>query len=104
AFYAAWNWHFLVLLLGSIAANYLTGRALQSAIRENHDRRARRLLIGGVAFNLILLSVFKYANFFLDNLNALAATDFTAGRIILPLGISFFTFEQIGFLADLRRG
>jgi len=103
-FYAVWDWHFLVLLLGSIGANYRFGQAIQVAVQNHNDRRAGWFLILGITFNLLLIGVFKYAVFMVYNVNAIAGTDFVIGQIILPLGISFFTFEQISFLVDLRRG
>ena len=61
-------------------------------------------MTAAIALNLEVLGVFKYAYFTVTNLNALFGADFTLGSIILPLGISFFTFEQISFLVDVRRG
>ena len=58
----------------------------------------------GVAFNLLLLGYFKYANFFVDNLNHALGTGWMVGEIILPLGISFFTFTQIAYLVDAGQG
>jgi len=58
------------------------------------------ILILGVAFNLVLLGYFKYANFFVDSVNALTGADFFLSHIVLPIGISFFTFTQIAYLAD----
>lgn len=54
--------------------------------------------------NLLTIAAFKYAGFLTDNMNALSGTEILIGSIILPLGISFFTFEQISFLVDVRRG
>jgi D-alanyl-lipoteichoic acid acyltransferase DltB (MBOAT superfamily) len=62
------------------------------------------LLAGAVGVNLLLLGYFKYANFFADNLNHFAGTSLSIGQIILPLGISFFTFTQIAFLVDTYQG
>ncbi len=62
------------------------------------------LLAGAVGVNLILLGYFKYANFFADNLNHFTGTSLNLGEIILPLGISFFTFTQIAFLVDTYQG
>jgi alginate O-acetyltransferase complex protein AlgI len=67
--------------------------------------RPRRLLFAlSIGFNLVLLGYFKYTNFFVANLDAVTGLDMTVGKIILPLGISFFTFTQIAFLADVYRG
>ena len=62
------------------------------------------LLVGAIAVNLILLGYFKYANFFLENLNQLTGSSRPIGEFILPLGISFFTFTQIAFLVDTYQG
>jgi D-alanyl-lipoteichoic acid acyltransferase DltB (MBOAT superfamily) len=62
------------------------------------------LLASAIAVNLILLGYFKYANFFADNLNHFAGTALPIGQVILPLGISFFTFTQIAFLVDTYQG
>ena len=65
---------------------------------------ARWLLVGGVALNLAVLAFFKYADFFAGSLAALLSISHDSFNIILPLGISFFTFQQISYLIDLRRG
>jgi len=98
-FYGYWMPQFTLLLLASIAVNFAVGHAIgQSATtRRAH---ARLLLILGVVFNLGLLSYFKYANFLVDSLNAALGADWSLGRITLPIGISFFTFTQLAFLAD----
>ena len=104
-FYGAWDVRSLALLGTSILANYTIGRALQPAVERQDETRADYLLFAGVGFNLIVvLGYFKYAHFLVANLNATAGTTFKLNAIILPLGISFFTFEQIGYLADIRRG
>jgi D-alanyl-lipoteichoic acid acyltransferase DltB (MBOAT superfamily) len=103
-FYAWWDIRFCLLLGSSILINYVLGLRLAAAVASAHAARSRRLLTLGVAFNLAVLGTFKYAYFFVSNVNAFIGTDFTLGTIILPLGISFFTFEQIGYLIDIRRG
>ena len=103
-FYAFWDVRFLLLLGGSILGNYGVGAVLSRAMARGQTRRASAFLAFGVALNLIVLGVFKYAHFAADNINALFQTNFVLGQIILPLGISFFTFEQIGYLTDIRRG
>ena len=97
-FYGYWNPIYLLLILFSIVANYALGAWLAKA------RKPAVLLVIGVSLNLILLGYFKYANFFIENLNLIAGTDWNIGRIILPLAISFFTFQQISFLIDARQG
>jgi len=103
-FYGAWDARFLALLGTSILVNYGIGSLLETATDQGNATKADRLLFAGVGFNLVVLGYFKYAHFLVVNLNAATGTDFVLGAIILPLGISFFTFEQIGYLIDLRRG
>ncbi len=103
-FYGYWNPAYVGLLLGSIVCNYVFGMWIARAGVRHEDRRKRHLLIFAIAANLLLLGYYKYANFFLGNLNAVAGTHLTLVEIILPLGISFFTFTQISFLVDTYQG
>lgn len=98
-FYCWWDPRYGLLLGASILVNYGFGWALASpAVRR------LSVLWAGIAFNLGLLAYYKYANFFVDNLNAVGLTDFHLVTVILPLGISFFTFQQIAYLVDTWRG
>lgn len=99
-FYGWWNPAYLGLILFSILFNYGMGVTLGG------ERRAPvRWHLGlGVAVNLALLGYYKYANFFVDNVNALTGASYHMETIILPLAISFFTFQQIAFLVDAYRG
>jgi D-alanyl-lipoteichoic acid acyltransferase DltB (MBOAT superfamily) len=67
---------------------------------KEKNSRAKLFLIAGISFNLILLGYYKYANFFVNNTNILLSTHLFLKTVILPLGISFFTFTQIAFLVD----
>jgi alginate O-acetyltransferase complex protein AlgI len=96
-FYAWWDWRFTPLLLGSIVFNFFAGRALGSSPH-------RGLLAAAIAANLALLGVFKYLGLFASGLNQLQGVSLTVPQIVLPLGISFFTFTQIAFLVDAYRG
>ncbi len=100
-FYAAGNWQFVPLLIGSIAFNYLIGWLLIA--KQLGPRTRIAVLTAGVAGDLTVLGIFKYAGFFATNLNALLATGFVV-NILLPVGISFYTFTQIAFLVDAYRG
>lgn len=100
AFYAWWDWRFLALLWASILFNYYWSRLL---LRPYPESRRRWLLGIGVAANLAVLCFFKYTNFFLENLDLLLGRDFSALHIILPLGISFITFQKIAYLVDVWR-
>ncbi|HEY9651831.1 MAG TPA: MBOAT family protein [Coleofasciculaceae cyanobacterium] len=102
AFYAYWNVAYLPLMLVSIGFNYLIGRTIEEVKLEN--KKAKRLLWIGIGFNVILLGYYKYANFFLTSFDAIANTNFTIPAIILPLGISFYTFTQTAYLVDAYQG
>ncbi len=101
-FYAWWNPVYVGLILASMVFNYGVGVALGR--REPGSASARRLLAGGVLADLALLGYYKYANFFVDNLNALTGSTSSISEVVLPLGISFFTFTQIAYLVDAYRG
>jgi D-alanyl-lipoteichoic acid acyltransferase DltB (MBOAT superfamily) len=97
-FYGAWRPVYLLLLVASVAVNFGLGLRMEDPLR----RRATGTF--GVALNLAVLCYFKYTNFILDSLNALTGAPLPFVNIILPLGISFFTFQQIAYLVDVMRG
>src|SRR6266851_485569 len=101
AFYSLSNWQFVALLVGSIAFNYGIGYLLIA--RKLRARLRFAVLTIGVAGDLLVLGIFKYAGFLATNLNALFSTGITL-HILLPVGISFYTFTQIAFLVDAFRG
>ncbi len=103
-FYGWWNPVYLVLLAGSILFNYAVGAGLGHARLRGQAMRAKWLLRLGVGGDLALLGYFKYAHFFLASLRPLVPSLAHAGTIVLPLGISFFTFTQIAFLVDVYQG
>jgi D-alanyl-lipoteichoic acid acyltransferase DltB (MBOAT superfamily) len=103
-FYAWWYPPALALLVASITVNYGLGRAIRGAARAGRRRRARLLVGGGVAANLATIGWFKYANFLAGNLSALTGGDPFVHDVALPLGISFFTFQQIAYLVDQLEG
>lgn len=94
-FYAWWDWRFLPLLLFSIVFNLAVGRRLAGL-------RSRGLLVLGLAVNLLLLGAFKYTDFVISILNSVGFNLQTLG-LVLPIGISFFTFQQISFLVESYR-
>lgn len=97
AFYSVWDIRYLPLLLASMTVNFMFGRLIDRS-------RSRGALICGISFNLLLLGFFKYTNFLADVIGAAADVHFNIPQIVLPLGISFFTFTQIAFLVDAYRG
>lgn len=104
-FYAYWNVAYLPLLLVSILFNFAVGTGLAPNPASRRLRYSRRfVLIISVAANLILLGYFKYANFLIDNINSAFHAGYVLPRILLPLGISFFTFTQIAYLVDSYQG
>lgn len=101
AFYGWWSPKYIWLLLFSIIFNYCMGYLIGHASARS---RAKAWLIFAVTGNLALLGFFKYANFFIGNVNALSGESISFVSIVLPLGISFFTFTQIAYLVDVHRG
>jgi D-alanyl-lipoteichoic acid acyltransferase DltB (MBOAT superfamily) len=105
-FYAAWSTRFTLLLFTSVCLNWAAGRL----IGASSDPRRRKLIIAiGVALNLALLGYFKYWNFFIENFDELLrgaglAAEMPYWEIVLPVGISFFTFQGISYIVDLHRG
>ncbi len=101
-FYSWWNVVYLPLILGSMLFNYVVGNALtRDGTKNRIDRKA--VLFFGVAANVGLLGYFKYADFFIANLNGFTGTDIPLLHLALPLAISFFTFQQIAYLVDSFR-
>ena len=103
-FYGVWNPLNLLIIAPSMIVNYFLARAIQRrSIRGGaEDRVGRWLLIFGIAINLCFLGYFKYKNFFLDSVNIIWGSHWPLIDVILPLGISFITFQKIAFLVDVR--
>ncbi len=99
-FYGWWNPAYLWLLCLSILFNYLVGRAIAGSA----GARRQRLLVIGIAGDLLVLFYFKYFHFLAGTLAGLVGLPEPSGAIVLPIGISFFTFTQIAFLVDMARG
>ena len=95
-FYGLRNPWFVTVLIGSILFNYCWGIAV--------GRGSKILLAVGTAANLGLLGYFKYANFFVENLAAAAGWSIELSPVVLPLAISFYTFQQISYLVDIYHG
>jgi len=99
-FYAWWNPRFMLLLIPSILFNYLMGIAIDRAA----GRTRLIVLWASILANLTLLGYFKYANFLVDVANSTGLVSVELARVALPLGISFFTLQQIAFLVDTWKG
>ena len=99
-FYGWWNWIYLPLIAASIVFNFAVGRFLNNP----HPPAARKAAVAaGVAADLCVLGFFKYTDFLIGNVNAVLHTRFPMLHILLPLGISFFTFQKIAYLVDCYR-
>ena len=104
-FYGWWDWRFLSLIALSSAVDFVLGRAIH---KETDEKRRKGLLGVSLAVNLGLLGVFKYFNFFVDSLDA-ALSMFGASaaglhlEIVLPVGISFYTFQTLSYTIDVYR-
>jgi alginate O-acetyltransferase complex protein AlgI len=103
-FYGWWNLKYVPLLAGSVCFNYLIGGRIQAGFAARRTTEVNVWCVFGVTANLALLGYFKYTNFLVDNINLMLDTDFALRHIILPLGISFFTFQKIAYLIDSARG
>lgn len=100
-FYGYFNLSYLAIIISSILVNYLF-YLLSKRVKAEKTRKYLKWL--AVAANLGILFYFKYFDFFLSNLNAVFSTDFVLRNILLPLGISFFTFQQLSFVIDAFKG
>jgi D-alanyl-lipoteichoic acid acyltransferase DltB (MBOAT superfamily) len=103
-FYGYWSPRYVILLMTSIALNFVAGRLILKYRNAAQSALAYRTLVFALVANLGALAYFKYANFFVNNLNSVAHLDITLAQIILPIGISFFTFTQIAYLVDTYQG
>src|SRR5439155_26173999 len=104
--YAAWDWRFAILMLASTVVDYVVGLQLYHSSRP---AARKALLLLSMAFSVSMLGFFKYYNFFLDSLTTLMAPLGLAPHamhldIILPFGISFYTFQTMSYTIDIYRG
>ena len=103
-YYGWWNPYYVALVVLSIVFNYSIGRGIVATRALGKPAVTKAIVASGIIANLGVLGYYKYANFFIDSLNSVAASDYHLAKIILPIGISFFTFQQIAFLVDSGRG
>ena len=101
-FYSYWELSYLPLLLGSILFNFCAGQLLH---QQSYNRSVRMTILAfAVTANIGFLGYYKYADFLIENVNLLFGTEFVLLNLLLPLAISFFTFQQIAYLVDSYRG
>jgi alginate O-acetyltransferase complex protein AlgI len=105
-FYAWWRPLNVLIIAPSIVVNYVLARALLRLVAAGDDRigAARAVLALGIVFNVCFLGYFKYANFAATIAHDLTGADFVMAEVVLPLGISFITFQKIAFLVDVYGG
>ena len=103
-FYGWWNPVYLPLIAGSIVFNYLVGRLISRLRDKGQFSYSRCFLAIGILGNLALLGYFKYTDFLISNVNSIGHFSLPLLQIVLPLGISFFTFTQIAYLVDTEKG
>jgi alginate O-acetyltransferase complex protein AlgI len=101
-FYAWWRPLNILLIAPSIMINFGLARYLQRLLAQQRAGLAKAVLLVGVAFNIAFLGYFKYANFFVGTVNDVFGTQYVLSHIVLPLGISFITFQKIAFLVDVH--
>src|SRR6267154_5741713 len=103
-FYGWWDWRFLLLMAGSTLVDFIVARKIASA---SNERTRRSLLFFSIILNFAFLGIFKYFNFFLDSTVHLAALlglkqiPVSLWRILLPPGISFYTFQEVAYIVDV---
>lgn len=105
-FYGYFNYSYIAMILCSILGNWLVSKGIWKFAEQSQNTTGIRTLFGvlGIAFDLGLLFYFKYYDFFIENLNSLFSRNWELKNIVLPLGISFFTFQQISFITDRMWG
>lgn len=107
-FYGWWDWRFLFLIAFTSGCSFLAGMMIEHYRKQGDTKTARNISIGNVVVNLSILGVFKYYNFFIGNLESLLSAfnchlDYPTLNIILPVGISFYTFQALSYTIDVYR-
>src|SRR5260370_37634047 len=103
-FYAWWRPLNVLIIAPSVLINFVLARVLQRLNKQGRRSAAQAVLLVGIAFNVAFLGYFKYSNFLVGAINDAFGTQMFLARIILPLGISFITFQKIAFLIDVHAG
>ena len=102
-FMSLWNIYFAAVLIFSVLFNYILGSSLSNAISATNNIHKKIIFIAAIIGNILLLGFFKYSNFFLNNINYCFSAQVSLLNLIIPVGISFYTFMQIAWLVDIYR-
>lgn len=107
-FYGLWDWRFLFLIAFTSFCSFITGIYIDRCLQRGKQHRAKYVCLGNVAINLAILGIFKYYNFFIENLAHLLSacgihTNWPLLSWILPVGISFYTFQALSYSIDIYR-
>lgn len=102
-FYGYANPLYLIFIIIHILVNYLFYKGIYLSSKKELQGNIKIILGFGITFNIVVLIYFKYCNFFIESTNTIIGADFALRNVILPLGISFITFQQIAFLIDTYR-
>ena len=101
-FYGYFNKKYLLIIWGSVIINFLISKLME---KYGYRQRIKDfILFFGIGINVAIIFYFKYFDFFIENVNAVLGQSFELRNIVLPLGISFFTFQQISYLVDTYKG
>lgn len=108
-FYGWWNWHFLLLIAFTTLCSYISGIGIESCMVKKRIGGGKILCVGNIVINLLVLGIFKYCNFFVDSfISAFSLLGVelhnTTLNLILPVGISFYTFQALSYSIDVYRG
>ena len=103
-FYAWGEPRYVLLMLAVIAGNYLAGRLLARFPAESRQGTRKLVLVLALVFNLACLGYFKYSGFLVESLNSLTGAGWQAPGVLLPIGISFYTFQSMSYVIDVYRG
>lgn len=103
-FYAYFNVRYLFIIIVSIIINYALSQLIKASLLQESERKKKFFLVLGIIFNIGMLGYFKYYDFFVSNINGAFKASFTLKHLLLPLGISFFTFQQFSFLIANYKG
>ena len=103
-FYAWGEPKYVVLMIFSTVVDYTHGWLVDSSLKKGNRKRARYFVIESMVINLALLGFFKYADFFIGNINQVLGTELPLTHVALPIGISFYTFQTMSYTVDIYRG